>query len=304
MGQPMAVCEVCFRHCEIKEGKPGFCGARTCLDGRVVQANYGKITSLALDPIEKKPLNRFYPGSLILSAGSYGCNLRCPFCQNYEISWSEHAWRYAEAARSTGDPGKLRRAGIDIISPEELAQTAAYYRDQGNIGVAFTYNEPLIGWEYVLDTAKLVKDMGMKTVLVTNGTASLSVLDKLAPYVDAMNIDLKGFTDHYYREVLKGSREMVTEFIAEAVKVCHVELTTLIVPGENDTEEEMDALSGWIASLQDGKGDVIGRDIPLHVSRFFPRFHMQDRKATDVRAVYRLAETARRHLTYVYTGNC
>ena len=286
----MTKCDVCFRHCNIEEGKLGFCGARTCIDGKVIQANYGRITSLALDPIEKKPLNRFNPGSLILSAGSYGCNLRCPFCQNYEISWSEEAWKFAKTA--------------DVCTPEDLARTAAYYQNQGNIGIAFTYNEPLIGYEFILDTAKLIKELGMKTVLVTNGTSELYVLEKLAPYIDAMNIDLKGFTDRYYREVLKGDRKMVMDFIARAAQICHVEVTTLIIPGENDSEEEMDTLSSWIAGLTDERGKRIGQTIPLHISRFFPRFHMQDRRATEVRLVYRLAEVARRNLTYVYTGNC
>ena len=286
----MAKCDVCFRHCNIEEGKLGFCGARTCIDGKVIQANYGRITSLALDPIEKKPLNRFNPGSLILSAGSYGCNLRCPFCQNYEISWSEEAWKFAKTA--------------DVCTPEDLARTAAYYQNQGNIGIAFTYNEPLIGYEFILDTAKLIKELGMKTVLVTNGTSELNVLEKLAPYIDAMNIDLKGFTDRYYREVLKGDRKMVMDFIARAAQICHVEVTTLIIPGENDSEEEMDTLSSWIAGLTDEHGKRIGQTIPLHISRFFPRFHMQDRRATEIRLVYRLAEVARRNLTYVYTGNC
>ena len=286
----MARCDVCFRHCDIAEGKLGFCGARACQGGRVQQVNYGKITSLALDPIEKKPLARFYPGSLILSAGSYGCNLRCPFCQNYEISWSDEAWKFAEKA--------------EAISPEELAQTAVYYRNRGNIGIAFTYNEPLIGYEYILDTAKLVKQSGMKTILVTNGTAELSVLEKLAPYIDAMNIDLKGFTDRYYREVLKGDRKMVMDFIEGAAMFCHVELTTLIIPGENDSDEEMEQLSSWVAGLKDGAGKTIGHEIPLHISRFFPRFKMQDRKATDVRLVYHLADVARKNLKYVYTGNC
>ena len=286
----MAKCGVCFRHCEIEEGNLGFCGARTCRDGKVVQANYGKITSLALDPIEKKPLNRFYPGSRILSAGSYGCNLRCPFCQNYEISWSEKAWEFAETA--------------DEISPEDLVRTAVYYENKGNIGVAFTYNEPLIGYEYILDTAKRIKGTGMKTVLVTNGTASLSVLEELTPYIDAMNIDLKGFTDRYYREVLKGDRKMVMDFITRAVQVCHVELTTLVIPGENDSEGEMEELSAWISGLKDEAGTAIGEDVPLHISRFFPRFKMQDRDATDVGLIYRLAEAARKRLRYVYTGNC
>lgn len=286
----MAVCEVCFRHCDIAEGGLGFCGARTCRQGKVTAANYGRIASLALDPIEKKPLSRFRSGSMILSAGSYGCNLRCPFCQNFRISWSEEAYRYAERA--------------DYISPEELASIAVSYRGRGNIGVAFTYNEPLIGYEYILDTAKLVHEMGMVNVLVTNGTAELPVLRTLAPYIDAMNIDLKGFTDGYYRDVLGGNRRMVMDFIDEAVKSCHVELTALIVPGENDTVEEMRALTEWVSGLTDREGRTVGPDIPLHISRFFPRFHMTDRQATDVGQIYRLAETARERLKFVYTGNC
>lgn len=286
----MAVCDVCFRHCNIAEGSIGSCGARTCKDGVVVPANYGRITSLALDPIEKKPLNRFHPGSMILSVGSYGCNLRCPFCQNHEISWSREAFSFSERA--------------EYVSPEELCDLAKRTREKGNIGVAFTYNEPLIGYEYVRDTAKLVHEMGMYNVMVTNGTAELSVLEEFAPHIDAMNIDLKGFTKRYYNDVLGGDLDMVKAFITAAVKVCHVELTTLIVPGENDTKEEISELADWISGLRDAEGRVIGKNIPLHISRFFPRFHMNNRSATDVRLVYRFAETARRYLNYVYTGNC
>ena len=282
----MAVCDVCFRHCKIEEGQIGFCGGRTAKDGRIAAYNYGCITSLALDPIEKKPLSRFHPGSRILSAGSFGCNLRCPFCQNYEISWSGQAMRYAEKA--------------ETLSPEELADLAEQLKTRGNIGIAFTYNEPLIGYEFVRDTAKLARERGMKNVLVTNGTADLAVLEELKPYVDAMNVDLKGFTDHYYGEVLGGDRKMVMDFIEAAAGFCHVELTTLIVPGENDTEEEMRELSAWVSRLRNPDGE----SIPLHVSRFFARFHMQDRGPTDVRKVYRLAEVAREKLEYVYTGNC
>ena len=298
----MARCKVCFRHCEIPEGGLGFCGARTCRDGVVTAANYGRITSLALDPIEKKPLARFHPGAMIVSAGSYGCNLRCLFCQNYQISWSEEALGYAKAAEEPDASGLSRQA--EYISPEELAAIAASCRDRGNIGVAFTYNEPLIGYEYIRDTARLVHEAGMVNVIVTNGTASTEVLYELAPYIDAMNIDLKGFTDRYYNEVLGGSWKMVMDFITEAVKHCHVELTTLIVPGENDSEEEMREMTAWIASLTDAEGKTVGTEVPLHISRFFPRFHMTDRKATDVRKVYSLAEVARERLEYVYTGNC
>ena len=286
----MSTCNVCFRHCNISEGGLGFCGARTCENGEVKAANYGRVTSLALDPIEKKPLARFHPGSYIVSVGSYGCNLRCPFCQNYQISWSEEARRLAKTA--------------EYIPPEELASIAAQTKNRGNIGVAFTYNEPLIGWEYIRDTAKLVHEQGMYNVIVTNGTASLDVLAELAPYIDAMNIDLKGFTDHYYNDMLGGDRAMTMAFIEEAVKHCHVELTTLIVPGENDSEDEIREMCAWISSLTDANGCIIGKEIPLHISRFFPRFNMTDRRATDVGLIYRLAEVAREQLTYVYTGNC
>ena len=286
----MARCSVCFRHCEIEEGGRGFCGVRTCENGVIRPVNYGRTTSLALDPIEKKPLRRFRPGSKILSAGSYGCNLRCPFYQNYEISWSEQAAQFEEQA--------------EYISPEELADTAEYYQRRGNIGVAFTYNEPLVGYEYVRDAARLVHERGMVNVLVTNGTASPEVLSELAPFIDAMNIDLKGFTTEYYAKVLKGDFEMVKAFIREAVKFCHVELTTLIVPGENDTDEEIQQLSSWVRDLPGIFGGRDGREIPLHISRFFPRFHMTDRDATEVAKIYHLAEVARKNLQYVYTGNC
>ncbi|MBQ6607891.1 MAG: AmmeMemoRadiSam system radical SAM enzyme [Firmicutes bacterium] len=286
----MAVCKVCFRHCNIGEGALGFCGARICREGEVTADNYGRITSLALDPIEKKPLNRFHPGSLVVSVGSYGCNLRCPFCQNSEISWSDEALRLRDKA--------------EYLAPEDLADIAARYRNRGNIGLAFTYNEPLIGYEYVRDAARLVHERGMKNVLVTNGTASLEVLEELLPYIDAMNIDLKGFTDHYYSDVLGGDRQMVMDFIERAVKSCHVELTTLIVPGENDNEDEIREMTEWIAGLKNAEGEKVGAEIPLHVSRFFPRFRMTDRDATEVKKVYRLADTARERLKYVYTGNC
>ncbi len=286
----MARCEVCFRHCEIGEGRLGFCGARTCRNGEVLADNYGRVTALALDPIEKKPLRRFHPGTRVLSVGSYGCSLRCPFCQNADISWSERAMACRESA--------------EYLSPEALTEAALRCRDRGNIGLAFTYNEPLIGYEYVLDAAKLARGAGLINVMVTNGTAELSVLEELGPFIDAMNIDLKSFSGRCYRETLGGDLPMVRAFIARAVQLCHVELTTLIVPGMNDSEEEMRALSGWVSELRDASGGRIGRSVPLHISRFFPRFRMTDRAATDVDRVYRLADVAREKLDYVYTGNC
>ena len=272
-------CQVCMHRCTLSPGQTGLCGARKNENGKIVCANYGRITSLALDPIEKKPLKHFRPGSLILSVGSYGCNLRCPFCQNHEISMQRG-----------GCPGAL------YLSPEELAAKALACRHSGNIGLAFTYNEPLIGWEYVRDTAKQVKNYGMQNILVTNGSATLETLGQSLPYSAALNIDLDGFRESYYQR-LGGDLDTVKSFIVHAAPACHVELTTLIVPGENDSEAEMEAEAKWIAS-------AVGRHIPLHVTRFFPRYQMNDRAATEVEKVNRLADIAHRHLAYVWTGNC
>ena len=277
----MSRCDVCFRHCEIGEGEIGFCGARTCRMGKVVSDNYGKITALALDPIEKKPLARYMPGKLVLSVGSYGCNLRCPFCQNSDISWSERAFALSERAEQA--------------DPYKLADIAESLLPEGNIGIAYTYNEPLVGFEFVRDTAKLVHERGMKNVLVTNGTCEIEVLDEILPYIDAMNVDLKGFSESYYRDILKGDRDAVLRFIERAAAETHVEITTLIVPGLNDSLEEMEKISGWIKSVG---------DIPLHITRFFPQFNMTDRDATNVKRIYELRDIAGENLTYVYTGNC
>ena len=272
-----AVCPVCFRHCRLKEGQIGFCRARRNEGGKSVSVNYAKVTSVALDPIEKKPLARFHPGSMILSVGSFGCNMDCPFCQNESCSRAdEHSveWR--------------------ALPPDELAELAEKLRPRGNIGAAFTYNEPMIGFEYVRDAARAVRGRGMKNAVVTNGAVSLDALDEVLPYVDAFNIDLKGFTDKWYRE-LGGDLSTVKAFIAEAAKRAHVELTTLVVPGGNDSEEEMRALSSWVAS--------VGKSIPLHVTRFFPRRNMLDRAPTDVNLLRRLAGIACENLETVLLGN-
>ena len=283
-------CQVCFRHCELSEGQYGVCGARVASGGQVVAKNYGRITSIALDPIEKKPLRRFMPGSMILSVGSYGCNLRCPFCQNSEISWGEGVERWEESA--------------DVVEPEQLVRVAEKYQNEGNIGIAYTYNEPLVGYEFVRDTAKIAHQKGLKNVLVTNGTAELSVLREIGPFIDAMNIDIKCFSESIYKDVLGGSLAMTKAFVSEAVKMAHVELTCLAVPGISAEKEMMREMVSWVASLQDGNGRVIGEEVPFHVSRFFPRFQMTDAKATAVKDVYALAAIAREKLKYVYTGNC
>ena len=279
-----AQCEVCFRQCRLEEGQTGFCGARENRGGMIIPKSYGQLTAIALDPIEKKPLARFFPGSMILSVGSYGCSMACPFCQNHEI------------ARPADVPP------TQYVIPEELAKAAVRLKRQGNIGVAYTYNEMTTAYEYIRDTAKLVRAQGMKNVLVTNGNVRAEVLKTFLPYIDAMNVDLKCFSEKAYREVLSGDLPTVKEFIRLAAEAehCHVELTTLIVPGMNDAEEEMREACRWIASLAGGAG----REIPLHVTRFFPRFRMSGGRPTPVRTVYGLADVARETLEYVYTGNC
>ncbi len=281
----MSICDVCFRKCKIEEGQTGFCGGRTCRNGQIVAANYGKLTSLALDPIEKKPLKMFYPGSMILSLGSYGCNLRCPFCQNSSISWSQKAFDFKDSA--------------DYYDPEEIVKTALELRSRGNIGLAFTYNEPLIGYEFVRDTAKLAKEAGLENVLVTNGTASQKVLKEILPYIDAMNIDLKAFTDRFYKDFIGGNFQMVKDFIAGAVKSCHVELTTLIIPGENDSEQEMRELSEWVSALEKQSNKII----PLHITRFFPSFRLTNKEPTPVNTILRLVDIAKENLEFVFPGN-
>jgi len=245
--------------------------------GTVGCENYGKLTAMALDPIEKKPLYHFHPGSMILSVGSYGCNLRCLFCQNSEISMV------------SGE-----KIHTDKVMPEELVAYALKTQNRGNIGLAYTYNEPLVSYEFVRACAILAREAGLKNVVVTNGYICSEPLVQLLPHIDAMNIDLKAFTERFYHK-MHGDLETVKTAILLASKACHVEVTTLIIPGENDTVDEMEQLSCWLAS--------VNHEIPYHISRFFPRFEMQDRGATPAETLYRLAEVARRHLKYVYLGN-
>ena len=271
------VCPVCFRHCRLEEGQAGFCRARKNTGGRSMCINYGKVTSLALDPIEKKPLARFFPGSMILSAGSFGCNMDCPFCQNDSISCADEQtaqWRH--------------------LPPERLAEMAERLKPRGNIGVAFTYNEPMIGYEYIRDTAKMARGRGMKTAVVTNGAFSVETLNRVLPFVDAFNIDLKGFTEAWYRE-LGGDLETVKRFIIRAAEGAHVELTTLVVPGKNDSEEEMQGLARWVATVD--------RAIPLHVTRFFPQREYTGKRPTDIALLRRLAMIAEESLETVLVGN-
>lgn len=272
-----AVCSICPHACSVEDGRLGLCRARGCVDGRIKDLNYGRITSAALDPIEKKPLARFFPGSYILSIGSYGCNFRCGFCQNNGISMC--------------GPND---SSSSYCSPERLAELALSYVPQGNIGVAYTYNEPLVGYEYVRDASRLVHDAGLKNVVVTNGYINEEPLLALLPAIDAMNIDLKTFSEDSYRSI-GGGLDPVKRSIELSSRECHVEVTTLIVPGLNDSDDEMGALSSWLAS--------VNPDIPLHITRFFPQYKMRDAEPTDVAHLLHLAEIAKRHLKHVYAGN-
>lgn len=261
--------------CVVADGHVSLCGVRKNTGGILHLESYGIITALALEPIEKKPFRRFFPGRRILSIGSYGCNLRCPFCQNYEIS--------------------MKDADGQFISPESLALLSLEYAANGNIGVAYTYNEPLVGFDYVLDCARLIHKQGQKNALVTNGFINEAPFTELLPYIDAANIDLKAFTGEGYRR-LGGELEAVKRSIKLAAAHCHVEVTSLIVPGLNDSVEEVDQLAQWLAA--------VSPEIPLHVTRFYPRYKMMDTLATPLDDIQACAHAARRHLRYVYIGNC
>lgn len=282
-------CDVCFRHCKLNNDQVGVCYARKgsdVEDKASLPVNYGHVTSIALDPIEKKPLYHFHPGSQILSVGNYGCNMKCPFCQNVSISLADG---------SVSDIPEY-----EYVSPETLAELAMKYVPYGNIGVAFTYNEPLVCYEYVRDASRLLKEAELCTVVVTNGSVMPWVIHEVGPYIDAMNIDLKSFSPSYYRDVLKGDLDAVKESIIAALKYSHVELTTLIIPGENDSVEEMKDIAEWISGLK----KEFGKEIPFHISRFFPRSSYSDRNPTDIAVMKRLYEIAAGRLSNVYLGNC
>lgn len=271
-------CGLCPRRCKLEENQLGFCRARRCSGGQVRCDSYGRLTAVALDPIEKKPLKAFYPGAKILSVGSYGCNLRCPFCQNAEISMS--------------DSGAVPWT---VWEPETLVEAAAGLRPKGNIGIAYTYNEPLTAYEFVRDCAVLARERGLKNVLVTNGCFNERPVREILPLIDALNIDLKGFTERFY-QMVQGDLETVKRTICFAAERSHVEVTTLVIPGENDSAEEMERLSGWLASV-DPK-------IPLHITRFFPRWEMSGKQPTPLGTIRKLAEVAGKRLETVYAGNC
>jgi len=271
-------CVLCPHNCVIKPGAAGICGVRKNTEGVLYSLIYGKVSSIAFDPIEKKPLYKFHPGTYILSTGTAGCNFRCPFCQNYSI------------ARTAPEKVEL----VDITS-EQLVNKALSMVPQGNIGIAYTYNEPTIWYEYVYETAKLAKEKGLLNVLVTNGFINPGPLENILPFIDAMNIDLKGYNEGFYKDIVKGKLQSVKATIAAASKKCHVEVTTLVIPGLNDSAEEMREMCKWLAGLSP--------DIPLHLSRFFPRYELQDRPATPINTLTELQNIASEYLRNVYIGN-
>ena len=273
----MVQCGLCPHKCNLNQNKTGLCGTRKNIDGNIKSISYGQVTSLAVDPIEKKPLYHFYPGTTILSVGGFGCNMKCPFCQNYSIS----------------------QQGIEVsqgyVSPEEMVEFARKATlKAGSIGVAFTYNEPFLSYEYLLDVAPLLKAEGQKVVLVTNGQICQEPLKAILPYIDAMNIDLKAFSEDGYKWMggdFKTTKNTIRLSLEAGV---HVEVTTLVIPGINDDSDMMRSEAMWISKLR--------KDIPLHLSRYFPRYKLQT-EATPVATLYRLQEISQECLDYVYLGN-
>lgn len=264
-------CMMCPHFCSVKPDKWGICRGRRNIDGRLWATNYGETTSVAMDPIEKKPLYHFHPGSQILSIACNSCNMRCPFCQNWEISQMEVKTQY--------------------ISPEILQKMM---QDHGSMGVAYTYTEPLMWFEYLIDAGKAIHDIGGKNVLVTNGMINEKPLLELTPLIDAMNIDLKTMNPEVYKKTLKGDLAAVKNTIETAHKNCHIEITNLLVTGLNDKKADIDSLVDYVSSIDP--------NIPLHFSRYYPN-HAYTKPPTAVKTIEYAYEKAREKLGYVYIGN-
>ncbi len=279
-----ARCLLCPHRCAIPMGKTGRCRVRANFGGSLVASAYGVVSALALDPIEKKPLARFHSGSRVLSAGFYGCNLSCAFCQNHEIS-----------QRGVPGEGSLGAFGYARFSPDGLVSEALLARNRGNIGLAFTYNEPFTNFEFMLDCARSARESGLLNVIVTNGFVNPDPLEEILPFVDAMNIDLKSWNDGFYRELCGASLPPVLRTIERAARSCHVEATTLLIPGLNDSEEEIDSISSWLAS--------VSADIDLHLTRHHPAYRLSEPDPIAVDRLTSLAGIARARLKYVHCGN-
>lgn len=265
-------CKLCPHKCLLGDGKTGICRVRKNEGGKLYSLNYEKITSFAIDPIEKKPLYHFYPGSKIASIGTFGCNFKCSFCQNYRISQLDPEY--------------------NTVTSCQMMEMVENYKD--NLGLAYTYNEPTIWYEYVIEMAQKVKEKKMKNVLVTNGYIEEAPLREILPYIDALNIDLKSFNDEFYPKICKGSREEVMRSIEISNEHAHVEIATLLIEGLNTDAKEIDELARWLSS--------VNKDIPLHLDRYFPAYKM-DIPATSIDRIMELKEVAKKHLNYVYIGN-
>ena len=268
-------CQLCPHGCILSPDSIGVCRARKNVEGQMYSLNYACVASAALDPIEKKPLYHFHAGKLILSVGTYGCNFKCGYCQNWSIAHKD--------VRTTA------------LEPADLADMALEHVAEGNIGVAYTYNEPSIWYEYVLETARLVRDRGLVNVLVTNGFINREPLQELLPFIDAMNIDVKAFTEAFYSKHCKGTLEGVMRTVETAAESCHVEITTLVIPGLNDSPDEIGRLAKWLSS--------INPELVLHLSRFFPHYQMMDIPPTPVATLKAAQKSAQSYLKNVYLGN-
>jgi pyruvate formate lyase activating enzyme len=266
-------CRLCPNNCVINEGRRGSCGVRLNRNGILYSEVYGKTTSIALDPIEKKPLYHYHPGEQILSLGTKGCNLHCGFCQNWHISQD------------------LKAPTRDITSAEIIKKA----KDLSSFGIAYTYNEPFIWFEFVLETAKLAKRNGIENVLVTNGYVNLEPLEEILPFIGAMNIDLKSIDEEFYREICKGKLKPVLDVIKKSVHSCHVELTNLIIPTLNDSQDSIRRLVDWVM-------DNAGPETPLHFSRYFPCYKM-NLEPTPIATLQMAKRIADEKLKYVYLGN-
>jgi pyruvate formate lyase activating enzyme len=263
-------CRLCPHSCTIREGSRGECGVRENADGKLFSINYGMLTSISADPVEKKPFRRFMPGTQTYSCGSFGCNLMCLHCQNFSIS--------------RGRPGAIE------VPPEAFVRMA---QEEGCPSVAFTYNEPTVFYEWMLAAAVAAKYAGLATIMVTNGYIQAEPLEKLLPHIDAMNIDLKAFTDEGYAKV-GGTLEPVKHAIERSAQSGHVEVTMLLVPGIIDTVEEVENAAEWLAGISD--------ELPLHLSRCFPAFR-HTAPPTPYEFMCKAAAAAEKHLKYVYLGN-
>jgi len=265
-------CRLCPHHCRIAPESVGICRVRKNIEGKLYSLNFGRVSSVALDPIEKKPLFHFFPGRLILSLGTLGCNLSCSFCQNWQISQQE--------------------VPTETLAPEAALAMARKYPD--NLGIAYTYNEPFIWFEYVLETAKIIREAGLKNVLVTNGYVEEAPLRELLPFIDAMNVDIKSVKDDFYKRLCGGRVGPAARTVEIAHTQCLVEVINLIIPGWNDAEEDFRQLTDWLAGL-DPK-------IPLHFSRYHPAYKLSA-SATPTETLRRAKTVAQEKLCYVYLGN-